>query len=125
VVAADLGFPAGKNKTILIDLEKVARAGIAHARRVRLRTNLEIYWDSLAIADAAANDTVETTRVQAAHADLRRGFSKTDFARHDVPETPKCGELANVGQRWRISPATTRCGDVAELLSSVDDRPSS
>jgi tetratricopeptide (TPR) repeat protein len=124
VVAADLGFPAGKNKTILIDLEKIGRAGIAHARRVRLRTNLEIYWDSLAIADAAANDTVETTRVQAAHADLRyRGFSKTDFARHDVPETPKYGELANVGQRWRdLTGYYTRYGDVAELLSSVDDR---
>jgi hypothetical protein len=124
VVAADLGFPAGKNKTILIDLEKIGRAGIAHARRVRLRTNLEIYWDSLAIADAAANDTVETTRVQAAHADLRyRGFSKTDFARHDVPETPKYGALANVGQRWRdLTGYYTRYGDVAELLSSVDDR---
>ncbi len=58
VVAADLGFPAGKNKTILIDLGQVARAGIAHARRVRLRTNLEIYWDSLAIADAAADDAI-------------------------------------------------------------------
>ena len=91
---------------------------------MRLRTNLEIYWDSLAIADAAANDTVETTRVQATHADLRyRGFSKTDFARHDVPETPKYGELANVGQRWRdLTGYYTRYGDVTELLSSVDDR---
>jgi hypothetical protein len=124
VVAADLGFPAGKNKTVLIDLEQVGRAGIAHARRVRLRTNLEIYWDSLAIADAAANDTIQTTRIPAAHADLRyRGFSKTDFARHDVPETPKYGELANVGQRWRdLTGYYTRYGDVAELLSSVDDR---
>ena len=51
VVSPDLGFPAGKNKTVLIDLGAVARAGVAHARRVRLRTNLEIYWDWLAVAD--------------------------------------------------------------------------
>ena len=124
VVADDLGFPAGKNKTILIDLEKVRRAGLAHARRLRLRTSLEIYWDSLAIADAAADDTIQTTRVPAARADLRyRGFSKTDFAKRDVPETPKYGELANVGQRWRdLIGYYTRYGDVAELLASVDDR---
>jgi tetratricopeptide (TPR) repeat protein len=124
VVAADLGFPAGKNKTILIDLEQVTRAGIAHARRVRLRTNLEIYWDSLATADAAANDMIQTMRVQATKAELRyRGFSKTDFSRRDVPETPRYGELANVGQRWRdLIGYYTRYGDVAELLTSVDDR---
>src|SRR5206468_11020215 len=45
VVTPDLGFPAGKNKTILVDLRPAG-----HARRIRLRTNLEIYWDSLAIA---------------------------------------------------------------------------
>ena len=44
------GFPAGKNKTVLIDLDGVFRPGAA--RRFRLRTNLEIYWDSLAIAEA-------------------------------------------------------------------------
>src|SRR5690606_762550 len=43
VVAPDLGFPAGKNKTVLIDLAQVARAGVQGATRVRLRTNLEIY----------------------------------------------------------------------------------
>jgi len=124
VVAPDLGFPAGKNKTILIDLNHVARAGIAHARRLRLRTNLEIYWDSLTIADAAPDDAVQTTRVPASKAELRyRGFSKTDFSRRDVPEVPSYGELANVAQRWRdLIGYYTRFGDVAELLASVDDR---
>ena len=124
VVAPDLGFPAGKNKTILIDLGQVALAGISHVRRVRLRTNLEIYWDSLSVADAAADDTVQTTRVPAAVAELRyRGFSKTDFSRRDVPETPHYGELANVGQRWRdLVGYYTRYGNVSELLTSVDDR---
>jgi len=51
VVSPDLGFPAGKNKTILVDLRNVVRAGVTGARRLRLRTNLEIYWDLLATAD--------------------------------------------------------------------------
>jgi len=124
VVAPDLGFPAGKNKTVLIDLGQVTRAGIAHARRVRLRTNLEIYWDALSVADATAGDSIQTTRVPASKAELRyRGFSKTDFSRRDVPETPRYGELANIGQRWRdLVGYYTRYGDVAELLASVDDR---
>jgi Tfp pilus assembly protein PilF len=124
VVAPDLGFPAGKSKTILIDLGQVTQSGIRHARRVRLRTNLEIYWDTLSVGNAAADDSIQTTRVPAAKAELRyRGFSKTDFSRRDVPETPRYGELANVGQRWRdLVGYYTRYGDVAELLASVDDR---
>ena len=127
VVAPDLGFPAGKNKTILIDLGRVARAGVDGARRLRLRTNLEIYWDSLAVADVAesdANAVLETTRLRPDRADLRyRGFSKTDYARRDVPETPRYNEVANVGQRWRdLVGYYTRFGDVRELLAAVDDR---
>jgi tetratricopeptide (TPR) repeat protein len=124
VVSPDLGFPAGKNKTILVDLGQIARAGIAHPRRVRLRTNLEVYWDSLALADDAPGGArVEPLRIAPLVAELRyRGFSKTDVAR-DTPEAPRYGEVANVGQRWRdLTGYYTRFGDVRELLSAVDDR---
>ncbi len=124
IVAPDLGFPAGKNKTILIDLTAAARAGVTHVRRIRLRTNLEIYWDSLAIADDVPQAAVETTRIEAGRADLLyRGFSKTDFSRRDAPEIPRYDELANVAPRWRdLVGYYTRFGDVRELLHRVDDR---
>ena len=123
VVSPDLGFPAGKNKTILVDLAPIARAGIAHPRRVRLRTNLEIYWDSLALADEITDVSICPWRIPAAVADLRhRGFSKTDYTR-DTPETPRYADVANVGQRWRdLVGYYTRFGDVRELLSAIDDR---
>ena len=123
VVSPDLGFPAGKNKTVLVDLAPIARAGIAHPRRVRLRTNLEIYWDSLAVADEITDVSVCPWRIRPQSAELRyRGFSKTDYAR-DAPETPRYSEVANVGQRWRdLVGYYTRFGDVRELLSAVDDR---
>ena len=45
-----LGFPAGKNKTIVIRLDDVpGQSGVA--RRFRLRTNMEIYWDALEYAE--------------------------------------------------------------------------
>jgi Tfp pilus assembly protein PilF len=124
-VVADLGFPAGKNKTILIDLGRVVRAGVPRPQRLRLRTNLEIYWDALSVAERAPDPVLTSAnRLQPARAELRyRGFSKTDYARHDVPETPHYDQLANVGQRWRdLVGYYTRFGDVGDLVASVDDR---
>ena len=124
VVSPDLGFPAGKNKTILIDLRSVRRAGIANPKRLRLRTNLEIYWDSLAFADGVEAGHMRTTRLQAAGADLRfRGFSQTDYSRREVPEAPVYDRLAGTSPRWRdLTGYHTRFGDVGELVAGVDDR---
>ena len=124
VASPDLGFPAGKNKTVLIDLGAIARAGVTHARRVRLRTNLEIYWDWLAIADDRSGSPTKTVRIAPQRADLRyRGFSKTDFARRDVPELPSYAEIANTIPRWRdLVGYYTRFGDVGELVRALDDR---
>ena len=124
VVFPDLGFPAGKNKTILIDLAGVVRAGIARPRRLRLRTNLEIYWDRLATAAGAERADVRMTRLQPSGAELRyRGFSETDHLREEVPETPTYGKIANVTPRWRdLVGYYTRFGDVRDLLTRVDDR---
>ena len=118
VVAADLGFPAGKNKTMLIDL-----SGVGESRRVRLRTNLEVYWDWLALAAPSAAP-VRIARQPLAGADLRyRGFSRTSSPRGDAPETPDYADLANTTQRWRdLAGYYTRFGAVPALLTRVDDR---
>jgi hypothetical protein len=124
VVSPDLGFPAGKNKTILIDLQQVAAAGVPHARRLRLRTNLEVYWDRLALAGAVGQPQLSTLRLQPERADLRfRGFSQTDYSNRRQPEIPVYDRIANVTQRWRdLVGYYTRFGDVRELLTGVDDR---
>jgi Tfp pilus assembly protein PilF len=119
VVNPDLGFPAGKNKTILIDLGPAAGA-----RRLRLRTNLEIYWDALAYATPAGGPPPAITRLPASAADLRyRGFSATSSKRGESPETPDYGRIESRSQRWRdLVGYHTRFGDVRELLTQVDDR---
>jgi hypothetical protein len=123
MVAPDLGFPAGKNKTMLIDLSQVPKAGVAHARRLRLRTNLEVYWDLLATADDVSGDQATSRRLPAEVAALRfRGFSKTDYSHRRRPEIPSY-QIANVTQRWRdLVGYYTRFGDVRELIAGVDDR---
>jgi Flp pilus assembly protein TadD len=117
-VVPDLGFPAGKNKTMLIDL-----GGVGDATRLRLRTNLEIYWDSLLLA-REVEIPLRTTRLGLTDAMLSyRGYSQTMSLRGDTPETPDYERKANVTQRWRdLTGYHTRFGNVNALLSGVDDR---
>ena len=119
VVNPDLGFPAGKNKTILADLGRVP----ADATRLRLRTNLEIYWDQLAVSDRSQAQ-VRTTRLPLMSAELAfRGYSQTTSPRGDAPETPIYERVANTTQRWRdLVGYYTRFGNVNALLAGVDDR---
>src|SRR5207237_341383 len=46
-VIPDLGFPAGKNKTVIADL---TGKFLSADRRIRIRTNMEIYWDRAFVA---------------------------------------------------------------------------
>ena len=118
VVNGDLGFPAGKNKTVVIDL--TAARG---ATRLRLRTNLEISWDALELA-ARSDAPLRTTRLAAERAELRyRGFSATTSPRGEAPETPHYDQIATTSQRWRdLVGYHTRFGEVTELVAAVDDR---
>ncbi|MFQ5571728.1 MAG: FG-GAP-like repeat-containing protein, partial [Rhodothermales bacterium] len=121
-VRTDLGFPSGKEKTILIDLESVFRPGVQ--RRLRLRTNLEIFWDAIAWAVALPDAEIQTHRLNPDVADLRyRGFSVVREADRSSPELPDYGALNGTGQVWRdLVGYYTRFGDVRELLTEVDDR---
>ena len=113
-----LGFPAGKNKTMLVDL-----TAVKDATRLRLRTNLEIYWDALILATEVTTP-LRTTRLAVRDAELRyRGYSETTSLRGDAPETPNYERKAGVTQRWRdLTGYHTRFGNVNALLLGVDDR---
>lgn len=122
VAVADLGCPSGKNKTVLVPLQGVRRGD--GPRRCRLRTNLEIYWDSLTIAESRPDLPLKTVRLTPAIAEFRhRGFSAMSRADASSPELPDYNHWIGAGQRWRdLTGFYTRYGDVRELLSRVDDR---
>jgi hypothetical protein len=56
---AGLGFPSGKDKTVLLDLAGVFPATAAGPRRLRLSTNLEIFWDRIGWAVGPSDVRVE------------------------------------------------------------------
>ncbi len=120
-VRSGLGFPAGKDKTILLDLAGLFPA--RGARRLRLATNLEIYWDRLAWAEGRPDVEVAPARMPLQAAELRaRGYSVTSQASASVPERPQY-VLAGTTPRWPdLEGYYTRFGDVKPLLAGVDDR---
>ncbi len=121
-VYPNLGFPSGKTKTILIDLEGIFASN--DPRRIRLHTNLEIFWDALHWAAKASSEEAQITPVAPGSAHLRyRGFSRAEEADRSSPELPEYGVLEGTAPIWRdLIGYYTRFGDVGELLSQVDDR---
>jgi hypothetical protein len=116
-----LGFPAGKDKTILIDLTGLFPA---HGpRRMRLATNLEIFWDRVAWATGKPEVTLRPIALPLKAADLRyRGFSITEQKDASTPERPRY-VIGGIAPRWRdLEGFHTAFGDVRELLQQVDDR---
>lgn len=117
-----LGFPAGKLKTVVLRVDDLFAPGAP--RRVRLRTNLEIFWDQLQWAEAAPGG-VRTARLPLREATLRhRGFSDVRAADASSPELPQSyAQLAGGAPRWRdLEGYYTRFGDVLPLLRGTDDR---
>lgn len=119
---ANLGFPAGRKKTVLFNLTNIFRPGTP--RRVRLRTNLEIYWDCIEWARGEPDAEVKTQTLDPELADLHyRGYSVIDRPDAGAPEVPDYYQILGTKQRWRdLIGYYTRYGDVRELLKSVDDR---
>jgi tetratricopeptide (TPR) repeat protein len=120
--ASNLGFPAGRKKICLFDLSHAFRPNTP--RRLRLRTNLEIYWDSLEWAQGLPDAPLRTTRINPEVADLHyRGYSVIDKRDDSSPEVPDYNRLASSKQIWRdLTGYYTRFGDVRELLARADDR---
>jgi hypothetical protein len=120
VAIPNLSFPSGKDKMLVIALAGKFPTADHH---VRIRTNMQIYWDQAFVARTLDSSIVKTTRLEPLSADLHyRGFSRMYrkggrygpywFAYDDVTkESP-----------WRpITGAFTRFGDVRSLLGAGDD----
>src|SRR6185369_197385 len=122
VAYPNLGFPAGRKKICLFDLAGVFRPGTA--RRLRLRTNLEIFWDSIEWAKGLPDATLTTKQINPEIADLHyRGYSVINKPNDSSPEVPDYNRLASSKQIWRdLIGNYTRFGDVRDLLNKIDDR---
>jgi hypothetical protein len=119
--ATDMNFPSGKDKSIVIDL---AGKFPTKDHRVRIRTNMQIYWDQAIVAFDAQATPVKVDTLKPLSADLHfRGFSRT--YRKGGRYGPHWFDYDSVTKEspWRvIEGAFTRFGNVRPLLESSDDR---
>lgn len=113
------GAPAGKTKTILIDLTgKLPEGGL----RLRLATAFEIHWDRIALFERDENPvTTHTFAPATAHLHWR-GSAQYEAHPWTVPLTPDYDRMQPVAP-WlsTLSGWCTRYGDVQELVAKQDD----
>jgi hypothetical protein len=126
-----VGFPAGKTKTMVIDVGSILSADDP---RLRIASTLQLYWDRIVLATDADDAPLAATSLPAIEAKLWwRGFSAPLPATVPPRTEAEEGALAFPEQfdwdvtdtqpRWNQHPGMyTRYGDCLPLLDTVDDR---
>jgi tetratricopeptide (TPR) repeat protein len=120
VAMESLGFPAGKTKTMPVDLTGLLDPADP---RVRIRTTMAIFWDEAYVTVDDPAVSVVTTLLPPETATLsERGFSRRFRETPDGPEVFDHGDVS-LSPAWEDVPGrVTRLGDVTEILAKTDDR---
>jgi hypothetical protein len=119
-VIEDMGFPAGLARTMVADLTGKLPAG---TRRIRIVTNLKIYWDRIRIDNSSPEVPFRTSEVPLA--DARLGFRGYPQVVEGNPKNDIHYIYENVsatGPYTRQTGYYTRYGDVKELVAATDNK---
>ncbi|HTI70584.1 MAG TPA: FG-GAP-like repeat-containing protein [Candidatus Limnocylindria bacterium] len=119
-VDVTVGAPAGKTKTILVDLAGKLPAG---TRRLRLSESLELHWDCISLWEKPTGPDPTETIVAPKTAHLHwRGFSTVAEPVWGEHVSPAYDQV-QLRPPWRITPSgwATRYGNVTELLAHEDN----
>jgi hypothetical protein len=120
-VIGNLGFPMGKNKTVIADL---SGKFLSSDHRIRIQTNMEIYWDKIFFSDSDPNAPIISTVLDPNSADIHyRGFSRT--YKKGGRYGPHWFDYSDVDKKrkWRdLLGNYTRYGNVLPLLSNSDNK---
>jgi hypothetical protein len=121
-VDADFGAPAGKTKTILVDLTGKLPP---ESQALRITTAFEIHWDRIALFRSAHSlkNSSDAAWIAPTTSDLHwRGFSRYADLPWSVPLTPVYEDISQTAP-WRINPSgwCTRYGPVDALIAAKDD----
>jgi tetratricopeptide (TPR) repeat protein len=120
-VIENLGFPMGKDKTIIADL---SGKFLSSDHRVKIRTNMDIYWDYIFFSGKLSSDSLILNDLSPVSADLHyRGFS--ELYRKGGRYGPHWFDYYKVSKepQWRdLQGNYTRYGDVLPLLSDADNK---
>jgi hypothetical protein len=120
VALPSMGFPAGKTKTMPVDLSTVL---VRSDPRVRIRTNLAIYWDRIVYTADDPPAEIRKSPVPLSSARLSfRGFSRWVRESADGPHLFLHDDVETTTPWADPAGLYTRFGDVRELLLAADDR---
>jgi Flp pilus assembly protein TadD len=118
-IAGEVGFPAGLERTIVVDLTGKVPAG---AHRIRLMSNLEIYWDQVLI-DQSADAEFKTAELPLSAATLHfRGYPTQLEGKSPGDLDYDYDRVSLTGPFQHQRGNYTRMGDVTPLLTKIDDR---
>ncbi len=114
----EMGFPAGLPRVMTTPLKELAGTEV---RRLRIRTNMHIYWDQIRLGIVQDTDrTSHVLNVSKATLD-RRGFAKEVFPTGRSPAEYDDQQMEPVTfTRWKGK--VTKLGEVTELVTGLDDR---
>jgi hypothetical protein len=116
----DMGFPAGLARTMVTDLTGKIPAG---TKRIRIVTNLKIYWDRIRIDQTEESKEVQVNEAPLAAASLEfLGFPKEIRLQPASDTVYSYARRSPTGPYARAAGNYTRYGDVKELLSASDDK---
>ena len=119
-VVDDMGFPAGLRRTMVADLSGRLPAGV---RRIRIVTNLQIYWDQILLDTTEEEIPLRVASAPLAESTLRfRGYPRQVDGASPGDVSYSYGEVSLTGPYARHRGSYTRYGEVDDLLKQVDSR---
>jgi hypothetical protein len=115
----DMGMPAGKPKTIAVPVQFLSAS-----RKVRIVTDLCIYWDEIFLSEGSADGDAAPKPMPMMSADLHfRGFSESRIDPQRKQPDTFFYDRVSAASFWNPTPGLyTRFGPVDGLLRDVDDQ---
>jgi tetratricopeptide (TPR) repeat protein len=118
-VVSDMGFPAGLERTMVADLTGRLPAG---TRRIRIVTNLKVYWDQILVDNAPRDIPYRVTPVPLAGARLDfRGYPRAIEGHPAADLRYDYDDVSPTGPYARQVGNYTRFGNVLPLLTRADE----
>lgn len=119
-VVDDMGFPAGLRRTMVADLSGRLPTG---TRRIRIVTNLQIYWDQILFDTTEEEIPLRVTAAPLSETELRfRGYPLQVNGASPGDVSYSYGEVSPTGPYARHRGSYTHYGEVDDLLNQVDSR---
>jgi len=118
-IPGEAGFPAGLQRTIVVDLTGKLPAG---TRRIRLVSNLEIFWDQVLIDNNPEAETHSTDVPLTLATERFRGYPTQIEGKSPGDLNYDYDRVSLTGPFQHQRGNYTHLGDVTTLVTGIDDR---